>query len=265
MTIPAFCRDAIDDVVRLLGDCRSLLFITGAGVSADSGLPTYRGIGGLYEEQATEDGVAIEDALSGAMLRTRPELTWKYLVQIGRATQGKTFNRAHQVIAEMERHFERVWTLTQNIDGFHRRAGSRNLIEIHGDMHELFCTRCAFRVHFDEFCELAIPPRCPECRAVLRPDVVLFGETLPEAKLARLYAELDEGFDMVFSIGTTSVFPYIVQPVLLARCTGRTTVEINPGESRVSHLVDIRIPLGAALALDAIWTQFLAGGIAPGG
>jgi NAD-dependent deacetylase len=84
---------------------------------------------------------------------------------------------------------------------------------------------------------------------------VLFGETLPEAKLERLYRELDAGFDMVFSVGTTSVFPYISQPVLQAKRRGRPTVEINPGETRVSDLVDVKLSLGAAVALDAIWQR----------
>lgn len=256
MTLSETDRQAVDRVVDCLAASRSLLFITGAGISADSGLPTYRGIGGLYNAGATEEGLPIEVVLSGEVMRQRPDLTWKYLAQIGHAAQGCTFNRAHEVIALMEERFERVWTLTQNVDRFHRHAGSRNVIDIHGDLHELCCTGCRFRLEVEEFEALAIPPRCPECRAVLRPDVVLFGEMLPSAKLERLYEELDAGFDMVFSIGTTSVFPYIAQPVELARRLGWTTVEINPGESHVSDQVDIRIPLGAAAAMDALWRRF---------
>ncbi|MGO8747328.1 MAG: NAD-dependent deacylase [Thermoguttaceae bacterium] len=255
MDLSADDRERIDFVVRLLSESRSLLFITGAGVSAESGLPTYRGIGGLYEGAATEEGFPIEMALSGEMLDRRPEIAWKYLAQIGRATQGKTFNRAHEVIARLESRFERVWVLTQNIDGFHRQAGSKNLIEIHGDLHEFLCTACGRREPTADFQDLPIPPRCRACGSVLRPDVVLFGETLPEAKLERLYRELDAGFDMVFSVGTTSVFPYISQPVLQAKRRGRPTVEINPGETRVSDLVDVKLSLGAAVALDAIWQR----------
>ena len=248
-------QDLIQSVVNLLSASRSLLFITGAGISADSGLPTYRGIGGLYNSGATDEGFPIEVALSGDMLKRRPEIAWKYLAEIGRATQGKTFNRGHEVIAQIEDRFDRVWTLTQNIDGFHRQAGSNNLIKIHGDLHELLCTACEHREKANDFHALRIPPRCPQCGSVLRPDVVLFGEMLPETKLWRLYSELEAGFDMVFSIGTTSVFPYIAEPVLSARRQGKPTVEINPGRSCVSELVDIRLPLGAAAALDAIWQR----------
>jgi NAD-dependent deacetylase len=245
----------------LLGDAGSLLFITGAGVSAESGLPTYRGIGGLYEREVTDEGLPIEEILSGAMMRRRPELTWKYLAQVAEASRGAKYNRAHKVIAEMEAHFDRVWTLTQNVDGFHREAGSQNVIDIHGDMHELLCPRCGFRMRIEkpeDVEPLGVPPQCPECEFVLRPDVILFGELLPMDKLGQLYQELEAGFDVVFTIGTTSVFPYIAEPVATARRAGKPTVEINPGESEVSYLVDVKISLGAAVTLDAIWTEFQA-------
>jgi NAD-dependent deacetylase len=159
----------------------------------------------------------------------------------------------------MEAHFDRVWTLTQNVDGFHRQAGSKNVIDIHGDMHELCCTACGFRQTVSELTELSIPPRCPECEAILRPDVVLFGEMLPPEKVQRLYRELAAGFDLVFSVGTTSVFPYIAEPVLAASRAGVPTVEINPGISEVSHLADVRLAMGAAKALDAIWRRYQGG------
>lgn len=246
----------IDRVVDLLRDCRSLLFITGAGISADSGLPTYRGIGGLYDLDLTEDGLAIEEILSGPMIRQDPELTWKYLIKIARAARGARPNRGHEVIAEMERHFERVWTLTQNVDGFHRAAGSQNLIEIHGDLHNILCPACEYRQNVNDYDAIELPPRCPKCRSIVRPDVVLFGELLPPAKVQRLFTECRRGFDAVFSVGTTSVFPYIVEPVRQAQLRGRPTIEINPGESTISHLVDVKLPLRAAPALDAIWTRY---------
>lgn len=249
-------QQAIDRVVELLAASRSLLFITGAGISADSGLPTYRGIGGLYDVDLTEEGMPIEVLLSGEMMRARPRLTWKYLAEIGRAAFGARANRGHEVIAEMEAHFDRVWTLTQNVDGLHRQAGSRNVIDVHGDMHDLYCAACGFRQSVDEFSEQAIPPRCPECEAILRPDVVLFGEMLPPDKVERLFHELTAGFDLVFTIGTTAVFPYIAEPVRAAAGAGVPTVEINPGTSEVSHLVDVKLAKGAARAMDEIWRRY---------
>src|SRR5437660_463153 len=103
-------RDTVDRVVGHLGRAHSVLFVTGAGLSADSGLPTYRGVGGLYEGGETEEGLAIEEMLSGEVFRERPDWTWKYLRQIERACRAARFNRGHAVIAEAERRFPRVWT-----------------------------------------------------------------------------------------------------------------------------------------------------------
>jgi NAD-dependent deacetylase len=251
--------DQIERVIDILASCQSVLAITGAGISADSGLPTYRGIGGLYEAQDTDEGLPIEELLSGAMMRTTPELTWKYLLQIEAACRGAQFNRGHEVIAEMESHFERFWVLTQNVDGFHRQAGSKNVIDIHGDLHDLQCTHCDFyRDRVEDYCHLDLPPRCPRCYSIVRPEVILFGEMLPQSKLAMLHRELHAGFDCVLTIGTTAVFPYIAEPIHSARQWNAPTIEINPGESEVSRVVDIKLSSRAAPALEAIWSGFLA-------
>lgn len=241
------------EVVACFRRAQSLLFVTGAGLSADSGLPTYRGIGGLYDREITEEGFAIEEALSGEMLRRRPEICWKYLLQIESACRGAKPNRGHEIMAAFEREKPRVWVLTQNVDGFHRAAGSRNVIEIHGNVEALRCTRCRHEERRADWSGLTLPPTCPACGALVRPEVVLFGERLP-SEAVRLYErELRRGFDLVVSVGTTSVFPYIAAPVIEARQFGRPTVEINPGETEVSHLVTHRVQLGAAAALEAIW------------
>ncbi len=251
-------KDAILRTAQAMLGARSILFITGAGISADSGLPTYRGIGGLYNGQATQDGMPIEEALSGETLRGRPDITWKYLGQIEQRCRGAGYNRAHEVIALAEGRFPRVWVLTQNIDGFHHKAGSRNVIDIHGNMYDILCTHCGWHVRVADYSELAeIPPKCPECRLIARPDVVFFGEMLSQDKCRILEEELARGFDLYFSIGTTSVFPYIQRPILLARRAGAFTVEINPESTEVSGYADIKIRMGAARALDMIWGAFL--------
>ncbi len=247
---------SIESIVEILRNSQHILFITGAGLSADSGLPTYRGIGGLYNEQTTEEGLPIEEALSGQVMARHPEITWKYLARIIQSCLGAKYNRGHEVIAEMERNFERVWVLTQNVDGFHRDAGSQNVIDIHGDIHNLRCTACSFRQRLEELTTLPIPPRCPECGQVVRPDVVLFGEMLPLDKVDELECESQQGFDIIFSVGTTSVFPYIAAPIWQAQHTDTTTVEINPGESEVSSVVDFKISAPAAATLDRIWTKY---------
>ena len=245
----------IETVAAFLREASSVLFITGAGISADSGLPTYRGIGGLYEDAETPEGIPIEEALSGEMMRRHPALTWKYIHQIEASARGASFNRAHSILAEAERRFERVWVLTQNVDGLHRKAGSKNVIDIHGDVHDVLCTACEHRSTVEDYSHLAPLPLCPDCGAPLRPDVVLFGELLPRKKVETLERELLRGFDVVFSIGTTSVFPYIARPVVEARMKRKATVEINPGETLISGEVDVKLEMGAAEACEAFCTR----------
>lgn len=244
----------VAQVAEQLRAARRVLVITGAGISADSGLPTYRGIGGLYEEKLTGDEVPIEVALSGEMLSLEPQLTWKYIHQIESSCRGAQCNEAHRVLAAMQDRFE-VCVLTQNIDGFHRVAGSRNLIEIHGNIHELHCVQCDYETRVTDYSAIEIPPRCPQCGALVRPRVVLFGEMLPEAALDALYQQMRRGFDLVLSIGTTSGFPYIAGPVHEARRAGVPTIEINPGETAVSSVVDFRLKQRAATAMRDIWAR----------
>jgi NAD-dependent deacetylase len=249
-------QEAIGRIVELLADSRSILFITGAGISADSGLARYRDQDGPYAVEAADGGLPIERALSGDFLHDHPELTWKYLARMEKACRGVRHNRAHEVIAEMERHFERVRTLTQNVDGLHQAAGARHVIDIHGDLRRLRCMRCAHAWTVPDYSALVLPPPCPKCPGLLRPDVVLFGEPLSLERMALLLTELDDGFDLVFSIGTSSTFPYIAEPVRMAAQLGRPTVEINPGVTEVSDLVDVKLAMRAAPALDAIWRAY---------
>lgn len=243
----------LDQVADLCARAGPLLFVTGAGISADSGLPTYRGVGGLYERQLTDEGWTIEEALSGPMLATRPEITWKYMAEIEANCRGAQPNAAHRAIAELERTHPGSLVFTQNVDGLHRRAGSRNLLEVHGTLHRLKCVECGRSREVADFAGLPIPPACPLCGGMARPDVVLFGEALPLEGLQALERAFEQrAFDLVFSIGTTSAFPYVARPVLWAREAGVPTVEINPGVSAVSQVVDYRLPMGAAEAMTGL-------------
>lgn len=234
------------DIIRVAQAIRQaerILLITGAGLSADSGLPTYRGLGGLYNGH-TAEGLPIEQALSGSMLQRDPALCWKYLAELGKACLGAQANAGHYAIAELQRRKPQCWLLTQNIDGYHRAAGSpmERVIEIHGQLAPLYCQSCgAVDVELAEHLERPLPPRCRQCAGVLRPPVVLFEEMLPEQAIDTLYAELRKGFEVVISIGTSASFPYILEPLLRTRQNGGFTVEINPQRSDLSARVDVHL------------------------
>ena len=236
----------------MLDGAERVLFVTGAGISADSGLPTYRGIGGLYDRATTDEGYAIEDALSGAMLAQHPAICWKYIAQIEAACRGAAPNDAHHAIVRLERRLPHVCVLTQNVDGLHRAAGSENLLEIHGNVGRLFCTACDWRTEVESYADIAIPPACPACACLVRPEVVLFGEMLPQGVTTRLVDELRQGFDVVVSVGTTSAFPYIAEPMVRAARAGLPAIEINPGDTYVSGIATHRVRMGAAEAFREI-------------
>jgi NAD-dependent deacetylase len=252
MTTPV---EALDGAAAILGGAQRILFVTGAGISVDSGLPTYRGIGGLYHDRLTEEGLTIEEALSGEMMATRPDIAWRYIAQIEESCRGARPNAAHRLIAALQGEREMVCVLTQNVDGLHRAAGSRNVIEIHGTVHRLHCMACHHGRQVPDYAGLQIPPECPHCGSIMRPEVVLFGEALPDAAINRLEHVLAEGVDAVVSIGTTSVFPYIAGPVVWAARAGVPTIEINPGDTTVSAIVDYRLRMGAAEALPELWRR----------
>jgi NAD-dependent deacetylase len=255
-------------VATELRQAKRVLFITGAGISADSGLPTYRGVGGLYNTETTEEGYPIEQCLSASMFRVRPDITWKYMFRIGEAVIQRQPNPAHIIIARWEKIFAgrdgKAVVFTQNIDGYHRLAGSENVLEIHGNLGELFCTKCSWETYVDlstdnrsslaerlkEYGQDSVP-RCPKCRTVIRPRIVMFEEMLPRPVLTQFSEEFDNGngVDMVFSIGTSAMFPYITDPVYTAIHCGKTTVEINPTVGELSHKVTYHLPMGAADAL----------------
>ena len=255
----------LEAIATELQQAKRVLFITGAGISADSGLPTYRGVGGLYNSGKTEEGYPIEQCLSASMFRVRSDITWKYMFQIGEAVMQCEPNPAHKIIAQWEKEFAqsggKVVVFTQNIDGYHRLAGSENVLEIHGSLEKLFCAKCSWESrlnlhdptsieHLKLLCQNSVPT-CPMCKSVIRPRIVMFEEMLPRQVLMQFEEEFDNGngFDMIFSVGTSAMFPYITGPVSQAIHCGKTTVEINPVAGELSHRVTYCLPLGAADAL----------------
>jgi NAD-dependent deacetylase len=254
-----------DGLQQALRNVRSVGVITGAGISAESGIPTYRGKGGIYDDP--EEGDRTIEALSAQTLATDPDRTWNALFQIAGAAAAASPNSGHAAISEIEETVERFVLLTQNVDGLHRLAGTRNIIDIHGDAFHLQCMACGERNQFNDPRTTAIipprlnirecmaaakSPRCA-CGGIFRPAVVLFGEMLPEDKLARIYAELlDNPPDLVISVGTSAMFPYIVQPMLVAASAGKLTIEINPEPTEISDFVGYHLKAKAGEALPAI-------------
>lgn len=227
--------------------------ITGAGISSESGIRAYRGKGGLYDDP--EEGDRTVEALTGSTLARDPDRTWRVVAELARQAHDAEPNAGHHAIVELERRAERFVLLTQNVDGLHQLAGSRNIIDIHGSVFATLCMRCSQRGELDRasLTSLDAAPRCPGCGGTMRPDAVLFEEMLPFDKIARIERELnDDPPDLVIVTGTTALFPYIVQPVLEAKRAGRLTVEVNPEVTALTAEVEFALRGPAGVFLPAI-------------
>jgi len=242
-------EDQFEAVGALLQRARRVLFITGAGVSAESGIPTFRGATAAFADGLTEEGLAFEEVLSIETLQQNPRLSWKYLFKLEASIRGRGPNAAHRAMAALQKPGCDIFVATQNIDELHQRAGSRNVFELHGNLRRIICTECEYTVHEETFENLPKLPLCPQCQSVLRPDVVLYGESLPSGVLSAFHQEQDRGFDLVFSVGTTSLFLYVIEPVMAAARRGVPVVEVNPDLTPVSELVNFRFagPAGETL------------------
>ena len=222
---------------------RKVVVLTGAGVSAESGIPTFRGPGGLWESHRPEE-LATPEAFE-----RDPELVWRWYEWRRALIAGCEPNAAHTAIAALETSLPdgSVTTVTQNVDGLHQRAGSRNVLELHGSILRVRCVRegKAFD-HPEPFTR--VPPRC-ECGALLRPDVVWFGEALPAGSIERAADAVSEA-DLVIVAGTSGVVYPAAGLVHLAR--RGTAVEINPDETPLSDACRFSIRSTAAQAFPPI-------------
>jgi NAD-dependent deacetylase len=224
---------ALDRAAELLRAARAVAVLTGAGVSAESGVPTFRDADGLWE------GHPIEDVATPAAFRRDPRLVWQFY-NARRANLAQVQpNPGHIALARLEEHFgsDHFTIITQNVDGLHRRAGSRNVVELHGNLTRTRCTGCG-RVE-DHGCEpLGDLPLCPSCRGQLRPDIVWFTEMLPpDAWEAAETAA--ERCDCLLVVGTSAVVYPAAGLITTARLGGSTVIECNLQHTAASHLADV--------------------------
>lgn len=207
--------------------------LTGAGVSAESGVPTFRGGGGT----TVWKGMPFDVISSAAMVKRDLAAVWEWFDYRRGLLENLSPNPAHTTLAHWQQRFPNFTLATQNIDGLHDAAGSRDVLELHGNVWRARCSHCAARrdLRADDTGER--PPVCRVCGGVMRPDVVLFGEVLPEGVFERA-AERASECDLCFVIGTSAlVYPAMRLPEI-ARLAGAFLVEINPERTHFSDSCD---------------------------
>lgn len=209
----------------------SVVVLTGAGISAESGVPTFRGAGGLWNRQRAED-LATPEAFA-----RDPLLVWQWYDWRRASLATVQPDSGHLALAELERRKPRFTLITQNVDGLHERAGSRNVIRLHGDIWMVRCTACG-RETRDERAPLPeLPPRCESCGGMLRPGVVWFGEALPQEAFRRAN-EATRRADVFLVVGTSAVVYPAAGLVPLAKASGARVIECNIEETPFSSGLD---------------------------
>ena len=223
----------LEDVKRRLSAARSVTVLTGAGISADSGVPTFRGPEGLWKNFRPEELASPE------AFERDPRLVWEWYNWRRELLATKEPNPAHFALADLERHVQQFWLITQNVDGLHRAAGSEQLSEIHGNIWKVRCTACGL-VEDNRDVPLSFPPSCRSCSGMLRPHIVWFGESLDSADIDASNKAL-RACDIMLIVGTSGMVYPAASFAPIAKSAGAYVVEMNLDPTPNSSLVDVSL------------------------
>ena len=229
-------------------EAKTVLVLTGAGISVPSGIPDFRSPGGLWERFKPEEVATLQ------ALRSHPEKVWEFLLEADNMFDSAKPNPAHEALAAIESAGHVTAVVTQNIDGLHQRAGSRNVIEFHGSGRRYYCMGCKKDYPAEQIKNLTpadIPLRCDACGDVVRPDFVFFNEQIPVDAMKDAFNLADRA-DLIVIVGTSGeVAPANSLPLHVKRNGGKV-IEINRGFSNFGNVTDIRVIASAEEALPVI-------------
>jgi len=230
-----------------LKNAKKIVFVTGAGISQESGIPTFRGTDGLWRKYDPMQLATIDAFYDD------PKLVWEWYEDRRKNILQAKPNPGHFAIAELEK-YKKVTVLTQNIDGLHQRSGSTKVLELHGSIIRIKCSVCNFKdnipTSFDE-----LPPKCSSCNNILRPDVVWFGESLPQDIWNQAISEANSCDVMIIAGTSLVVSPANTLPIY-AKQNNALLVEVNPEETIMSSEMDLSLKMTSAKALPHLITIF---------
>jgi NAD-dependent deacetylase len=216
-------------LIDKLSSSKSIVFFTGAGISAESGIPTFRGKDGIWNKLRPE-----ELANFDAFIRN-PEVVWEWYNHRKKIIHESKPNAAHTTISEAQNYFDEVTVVTQNIDNLHRRAGSKKIFELHGNIERNFCVNC--KEFYNKALDFSVGvPKC-KCGGLIRPDVVWFGEYLPMDQFNG-GEKAAANSDVFFMVGTSAAVYPAAGLINVAENSGAVIVEVNIEETALSHLAN---------------------------
>ena len=229
--------ETIAEAARVLAHSNNVVVFTGAGISSESGIPTFRGKDGLWENYRAEE-LATPYAFA-----QNPKKVWEWYDWRRQLIHKSEPNPAHKVIVEMESYFSKFCVITQNVDGLHKKAGNQNVIELHGNIWRAKCPKEERKFEFTEVPLKVIPPRC-QCGSIIRPDVVWFGEAMPEEEVGKAFS-LAEDCDVMLVVGTSALVQPAASLPFAAKASRAQIIEINLAPTSVSAIADV-LPFGKA-------------------
>ncbi len=238
---------ALTQAAERLRAASRVLVITGAGISAESGIPVFRGAGGLWE------GFRAEELATPEAFEADPARVWRWYRWRREQYAPCPPNAGHAVIAAMEAAYPEFLLATQNVDGLHRRAGNRRLVELHGTIAEMRCTRCERLAPFPDAPAEGDPvPRCAHCGAMMRPHILWFGETYWPGVLETA-TEAAERAEVALVVGTSAQVWPPVALALHAKRSGAFLVDVNPDATQLSRAADVHLAGPAGAILPDLW------------
>jgi NAD-dependent deacetylase len=235
----------VHDAATALAAASRMLVITGAGISAESGIPTFRGAGGLWE------GFRAEELATPEAFARDPALVWRWYRWRRTICNNASPNPAHLALVHMESRFDRFLLVTQNVDGLHRRAGSRQMLEIHGNIDQARCTTCQAILPLDQLPGDRPVPACPSCDGRMRPHILWFGETYWPGTLDQA-ANAAAAAQAAIVVGTSAQVWPPAQLALLAQRSGAVLIDVNPQPTELSEAADVFLQGKAGELLPAL-------------
>ena len=251
--LPTFDRN-LNRIAELLRSARYAIAMTGAGMSVESGIPPFRGTGGLWTKYGNPpmDGYSEfrKDPVAWWHRRTNEKID-AHIMELREALAAAEPHEGHHALAELEKGGVIRSVITQNIDGLDCKAGVKNLVEIHGNRTRLRCIECGIRVELGDFVPLFAPDPCARCQGIMKFDTVMFGESIPEDVMNAARSEIDRA-DCVLAIGTSATVRPASGLLWIAESAGATIVEINPTDTKLTPLCEVSLRSVAGQALPAL-------------
>lgn len=232
-------------LIELLQNVKSVVIVTGSGVSAESGVPTFRGADGLWKQYRAE-----ELATPGAFF-ANPKLVWEWYDWRRGIISKAEPNPAHEIVATMEKYYPAFLLVTQNVDGLHRKAGNEKMVEIHGNIWRVRCVEELKESYLYDTPLGSIPPKC-DCGALLRPAVIWFGEQLPVDAMNTAMERIQK-CELLVTVGTSGVVHPVASFPLLAKSSSAAVVEINVDETPITSISDFSLKGKAGEVLPELW------------